>query len=124
MSTEPQNIYSEALNKSLEIFISFNERAIDEVMSKGLCPVAQAAGLDRIIIFRIYGLESSTAGEIYRWDKALGGTAPIDPLLRVLPVTAVLKRWVSIVSDDSCISLKRSEFTKEEAAFLSPRGVM
>ena len=118
-----RTIYADALNKSLEIFVSYTEKAFNDVMSNGLRPVAEAAGLDRIIIFRIFGLKSNSAGEIYRWDKAEGGTAPVDPVLKALPVTSALKRWISIVSDDTCISLRRSDFAEDEAAFLGPRGV-
>ena len=120
---ERRTVYANALNKSLEIFTSYTEKAIDDVMSNGLRLIADAANLDRIIVFRIFGLESNTAGEIYRWDKVLGGTAPVDPALKVLPVTPALKRWISIIANDTCVSLRRSEFTEDEAAFLSRRGV-
>ncbi|MCL1818081.1 MAG: GAF domain-containing protein, partial [Spirochaetaceae bacterium] len=120
---ESRTAYAYALNKALDIFVSYTEESIDDVMSKGLWPVADTACLDRIIVFRILGLQSNTAGEIYRWDKAHGGTAPVDPALKVVPVTAALKRWISVMTDNTCISLRRSEFTEDEAAFLSPRGV-
>jgi len=121
---ERLELYTDALNKSLEIFVSVTEKGIDNVLSNGLWPVATAAGLDRIIVFRISNIDAMTCGEKYRWDRVLGGTAPIDESLRVLPVTTAIARWVSIISDDSCISLKRSEFKEDEAAFLTPRGVM
>jgi diguanylate cyclase (GGDEF)-like protein/PAS domain S-box-containing protein len=122
-ANERRTVYADALNKSLEIFISFTEKAFDDVMSNGLRPVADAAGLDRVIVFRVFGIESNTAGEIYRWDKIEGGTAPLDNALKVLPVTSTMKRWISVVSNDTCISLRRSEFAEDEAAFLTPRGV-
>jgi len=121
---ERLELYNNALNKSLEIFVSYTEKEIDTVLSKGLWPVATAAGLDRIIVFRISNVDAFACGEKYRWDRLLGGTAPIDEALRVLPITTAISRWVSIMSDDSCITIKRSEFKEDEAAFLSPRGVM
>ncbi|MDR2953313.1 MAG: diguanylate cyclase [Treponema sp.] len=120
---ERREAYAKALDKSLEICVSFSEKAVAEVLSNGLRPVADAAGLDRIIIFRVYGLETNTAGEIFRWDRIEGGAAPVDSALRILPVTNALKRWVSVVSEDKCISLRRSQFAEDEAAFLNPRGV-
>ncbi|MCL1912061.1 MAG: hypothetical protein FWG13_07640, partial [Leptospirales bacterium] len=117
---ERRTVYANALNKSLEVFVSYTEEAVDDVMSNGLRPIADAADLDRIIVFRIFEIENNTAGEIYRWDKAKGGTAPLDEALKVLPLGGAMKRWVSIVSSDTCISLKRSEFAEDEAAFLSP----
>jgi signal transduction histidine kinase/ActR/RegA family two-component response regulator len=116
-------IYTEALNKSLKKFISHTEETIDDVMSDGLWPIAEAASLDRIIVYRVWAAERHAAGEIYRWDKAKGGSTPVDEALKTLPVTETVKRWIHMMSDDSHISLKRSEFTEGEAAFLSPRGV-
>jgi diguanylate cyclase (GGDEF)-like protein len=123
-ANESRELYANALNKSLEIFVSYTDKEVDNIMSNGLRPIALAAGLDRIIIFRILNKGDMTFGEKYRWDRGMGGTAPIDEALRELPVTTAVTRWISIMSDDSCISLKRSEFKADEAAFLSPRGVM
>jgi len=123
-SNQCRELYARALNKSLEIFVSYTEKDIDDILSNGLKPIAAAAGLDRIIVFRILSKDAMLCGEKYRWDRVTGGTAPIDDTLRELPVTSAIRRWVSIISDDSCISLKRSEFKEDEAAFLSPRGVM
>jgi signal transduction histidine kinase/CheY-like chemotaxis protein len=115
--------YTSALNKSLEIFVSHAEEAIADVMSNGLRPIAEAASLDRIVIFRVWSREDESAGEIYRWEKEQGGSAPVDEALRKLPVTEAVRRLMYAVSDGSCISLRRGEFTEAEIAFLSPRGV-
>jgi diguanylate cyclase (GGDEF)-like protein len=123
-TNERRDLYDSALNKTLEIFVSYTDKDIDHILSHGLWQVATAAGLDRIIVFRILNKGAMLCGEKYRWDRLIGGTAPIDEALRELPVTTAIARWVSIMSDDSCISLKRSEFKEDEAAFLSPRGVM
>jgi diguanylate cyclase (GGDEF)-like protein len=121
---ERRELYANALNKALEIFVSYTEKDIDDILSNGFKPISAAAGLDRIIIFRISNRDAMLCGEKYRWDRISGGTAPIDDVLRELPVTSAIRRWVSVMSEDSCISLKRSEFKEDEAEFLSPRGVM
>jgi len=123
-ANERCELYANALNKALEIFVSYTEKEIDDILSNGLKPVAAAAGLDRVIVFRILNKESMLCGEKYRWDRIIGGTAPIDDVLRELPMTLAIRRWVSIMLDDTCINLRRSEFKEDEAAFLSPRGVM
>jgi len=123
-TNERRELYSNALNKSLEIFVSYTEKEVDDILSNGLEPIAAAAGLDRIIVFRISDREAMFCGEEYRWDRIMGGTAPIDDNLKELPITTAITRWVSIMSDDSCISLKRRDFKADEAAFLTPRGVM
>jgi len=123
-TNERCELYANALNKSLEIFVSYTEKEIDDILSNGLWPIATAAGLDRVIVFRISNKDAMLCGEKYRWDRIIGGTAPIDEVLRELPVTSAIRRWVSLILDDSCISLRRSEFKDDEAVFLAPRGVM
>jgi len=119
-----RELYANALNKSLEIFVSYIEKDVDDVLSNGLKPIAAAAGLDRIIILHVSDRITKLCGEKYRWDRIIGGTATIDESLRELPVNTAIERWIPIMSDDSCISLKRSEFKEDEAEFLVPRGVM
>jgi diguanylate cyclase (GGDEF)-like protein len=121
---ERRDLYANALNKSLEVFVSYSEKEFNDIMSKGLKPIAAAAGLDRITVFRIYNQEVMLSGEKYRWDRHKGGTVPVEDDLKELSLSPVLSRWISIMSDDFCINLKRSDFKEDEAAFLSPRGVM
>jgi diguanylate cyclase (GGDEF)-like protein len=118
-----REIYAYALNKSLETFVSYTERSFDDVMSNGLSQIANVTDVDRILVFRVWSKEQSGAGEIYRWDRIEGGTRPVDDALKVLPVFPALKRWISAMSEDTCVSLRRSEFLPDEDAFLSPRGV-
>jgi hypothetical protein len=92
-SNERRELYSNALNKTLEIFVSYTEKEIDDILSHGLWPIANAAGMDRIIVFRISEKNGMSFGEKYRWDRLIGGTAPIDEALRELPVTTAVKRW-------------------------------
>jgi hypothetical protein len=119
-----RDLYANALNKSLEVFVSYSEKDFNDIMSKGLKPIAAAAGLDRITVFRIYNQEFIFSGEKYRWDRLKGGTAPVDEDLKELPASPVISRWNSIMSDDFCISLKRGDFKEDEAALLTPRGIM
>jgi len=123
-ANERRELYANALDKSLEIFVSYTEKDVDDILSNGLWPIAAVAGLDQIIVFNVSNKDAMFCGEKYRWDRIAGGTAPIDPALRELPVTSVIRRWVSIISNGSCISLKRGEFKEDEAEFLGPRGVM
>jgi len=115
--------YTNALNRTLEIFVSRTEESIDAIMGNGLYPVMDVMSLDRIIVFRVRNLQSSDSGEIYRWDRAGHGSVPIDDELKTLPVTTALKRWIVAMMNDECVSLRRSDFTEDEAAFLTPRGV-
>jgi len=118
------NAYARALNKALEIFVSHAEQSFDDVMSNGLYAIADVANIDRLLVCRVWAKERNSAGEIYRWDRLEGGTAPVSEEMKVLPVNTALKRWVVAMMNDSCVSLRRSGFLEDEAAFLSPHGVM
>jgi len=120
--------YTNALNRTLEIFVSRAEESIDAVMGNGLWPVMDVVSLDRLLVFRSRNPQSKDAderksGEIYRWDRDSRGSAPIDDKLKTLPVTTALKRWLGAMMNDECVSLRQSDFTEDEAAFLTPRGV-
>jgi GAF domain-containing protein len=123
-TNERRELYANALNKSLDIFVSYIEKEVGDILSNGLWPIATAAALDMIMVFRVLNRDAMLCIENYRWDRIIGGTVTIDPTLRELPITTAIERWISIMSDDSCISLKRGEFKEDEAAFLVPRGVM
>ncbi|MDR0467121.1 MAG: PAS domain-containing protein, partial [Deltaproteobacteria bacterium] len=120
---ERRIVMMNALNKSLETSISYAEDMFSDIMSNALRPIADAADLDRIIFFRVWKKERQYAGEVYRWDREAGGTAPVDEALKILPEFGAMKRWISVMSHDACISIKRGEFEEDEAAFLTPRGV-
>jgi diguanylate cyclase (GGDEF)-like protein/PAS domain S-box-containing protein len=115
--------YAGALNSALEVFVSNTDGSIGAAMSNGLHFIADAAEIDRIIVFRSFDAKKAEAGEIYRWDKALGGAVPIDETLRALPVTTTIRAWLSVMKEDTCVALRRSEFKEGEASFLSPRDV-
>ena len=43
---------TDALVKAIEIFTSHSEKKFDDVISKGIKLIAEAAGLDRIVFYR------------------------------------------------------------------------
>jgi len=114
----------EALNKSIEIFTAHTEISFDDVMSNGLKPVADAAGLDRIVIYRKRSTEEGMRIEqIYRWDKVKGGLVCLDEELRVFPGVPVVDDWTEILSKNGCVRIRCSDMSNEEKALLSPFGV-
>jgi len=64
----------DALNKSLDIFSSNNEKTFEDVMTNGIWPLADVVGLDRVVFYKVMDfVEEKRFGQIYRWDKAEGG---------------------------------------------------
>ena len=97
--TKHRAVIVEALNKSVEIFTSHDEKTFDEVMANGIKPVAEAVGLDRVVFYRRFIIDGNIHfGQTFRWDKAEGGLISLDDELRILPNTPVMVRWISLVS--------------------------
>ena len=113
-----------ALNQALEIFTSNNGKTFDDVMTDGLRPIADAAGLDSIIVYSLLNNEAEKHfGQVYRWVKEEGGIAPINESLRVLPNNPTIKRWIEALSKGSLLTIKASGLDEDEKAFLDKFGV-
>jgi signal transduction histidine kinase/CheY-like chemotaxis protein/PAS domain-containing protein len=115
----------DALNKSIEIFSTHGEKTFDEVMTKGIRPFADAVGLDRVAFYRLVDIkEGKRLGQVYRWDKPEGGLMYLAEELKVLPNVPVLEKWISILLQGGCIRFRKSDYTKDAAAFLRTYGVI
>ena len=117
---ERRGIYFDVLAKSISAFVSYDDINYEDALADGFRAIAEAEDIGRIVVFRIWSEKTGSISEIYRWDKKLGGTAPIDEALRELPVNPTITRWYSILQEDACIRLNGGELSEDEAAFLSP----
>ena len=113
-------IYTKALNKALEIFISENEEDISGVLSNGLQPIAEAAGLDRVIVYCLF---NNRFGQVYRWVKDEGGTSELDAELKILPRHPAILKWTEVCSKGGTVNIHESNMSPDEASFLVPFGV-
>jgi len=116
----------EALNKSLEIFSGNFEDTFNEVITNGIRPFADAAGLDRVVFYKSMDTDNEGGkrlGQVYRWDKSEGGLMSLADELKILPSLPILENWISNASNDSCIRIRESDFSQEVSAFLSVYGI-
>lgn len=115
-----------ALNQAVEIFVSHNEETFEDVLSDALRPVAEAAELSRIVVYRVLEREPFKLGQTYRWDKGGkegGGLIPIADELRVLPDIPVLCNWVSVLSKGEWVNVHTGFMTEDEKAFADIYGI-
>jgi signal transduction histidine kinase/PAS domain-containing protein len=105
-----------ALNKAIEIFISHSEDTFDDMMGNALLPIAEAAELQRIVLFWLLD-KNERMGERYVW--AYGKTAALDKELIELPVNQSIARWLKLLARGECINIRADEASKDEADFLS-----
>jgi PAS domain S-box-containing protein len=113
-----------ALNESVEILSVNKENTFDEVLAKGIQPVADAVGLDRIIIYAMVEKDGhKRLGQVYQWYKLKGGLVSPDDELRILPNIPVVENWISIISNGGYVRLRKSDYSESEESFFRPYGV-
>jgi len=110
-----------ALNKTVEIFTSHREISFNEVIGSGLLSVADAAGLNRIAVYKLIDKESFQLGQIYTW--AYGNTTPLDEELVQLPNIPPIIRWLDALTKGECINGNTKDMPRDEVEFLSRFGV-
>ena len=104
-----------ALNKTIEIFTSHNEISFNEVISNGLAPVADAAKLDRVSVYRLLDKRSRKMGQIYVW--ASGKTDDLDKELIELPNIPPTRRWLEKLIKGECINENVKDMDEESKVF-------
>ena len=108
-----------ALNEATEAFTSINGETFDEVMTNGIKPIAEAAGIDRVAVYRLLD-SGGHFGQVYLWH---GKTRPLVEELIVVPDNPPVVRWLEILKKDICINGNVNEMAPDEAALLSHFGV-
>ena len=110
-----------ALCEATEIFTSHSEQIFEEVVSSGLQPVAVAAGIDRVAVYRVLDSKNGRMGQIYVW--AYGKTVPLDEELIVLPDVPPVRRWLNILTKGECVYGNIKEMDKDQAGFCAMFGI-
>jgi diguanylate cyclase (GGDEF)-like protein len=108
-----------ATNKMAEILLSHEDEAFINVMSRGLKPVCDVAGIDRVAVYRLLN-DNERFGQIYLWK---GKTVPLDDELRVLPDNTTINRWIDVLGEDKCINVNTMDLSGDEADFLRAFGI-
>jgi diguanylate cyclase (GGDEF)-like protein len=102
-----------------EILLSHEDEAFVNVMSRGLKPVCEVAGIDRVAVYRRLS-DNERFGQIYLWQ---GKTIPLDDDLRVLPDNRVTNSWINDLSTDKYVNINTMDLPGHEADFLRQYGV-
>jgi len=118
--SESRYAISSALSDAVEILTSHREEVFDDVISNGLRPIADAAGLDRIAVYRL--LEGNgRLGQMYVWKH--GKSAPLDVELIEAPNNPPIIRWLKTLMKGECIHGRLDFMAGDEAAFLGSFGI-
>lgn len=107
-----------ALNEMAVALLSYESEAYEEVISRGLKPVCNTAGVDRVAVYRLLDKDVHL-GQVYLW---FGQTIPIDEDLRVVPLDPPVIRWLDVLTKGGCINASVDDMPDDEAAWLSQFG--
>ena len=112
-----------ALNEMAVILLSGEHKTLDNSLSKGLHSVADTAALDGVAIYRIINVDSGKRfGQAYRWDKAKGGTVPVEEKFRILPDLPFLNQWSAMLAEGKDVKVNSGSDSEEVSTFLNAHG--
>ncbi|MDR0496121.1 MAG: PAS domain-containing protein, partial [Treponema sp.] len=109
-----------ALNQMSVLLLSHENETFSDTMNKGLKPITESAGVDRIAVYKRLGKEETRLGQVYLW---YGETIPLEEELIVLPENPPVLRWLEILRSGDGINEDVSKMPKDAAAFLRLFGV-
>jgi signal transduction histidine kinase/DNA-binding response OmpR family regulator len=113
-----------ALQKMLEILLAHSEADFDDVMSNGIWQLAEAIDLDRVAVFRYIDFNGEMRlRQMYRWDKAEGGTTSVITGANELPQNKTIASWMGILSKNGYINTRISDLSGGERTFMSLFGI-
>jgi len=117
------NIETKILNETVGIFTSESLKKYEDIMNDCVRFVSDTFSLDRVIIFCQEEMDRGAFGEFYKWDKAGGGTVPINEALRVLPSIPALTEWFARVSKGECLTRRLDKMSKDEMDLAKMFGI-
>ncbi|MCL1821148.1 MAG: PAS domain-containing protein, partial [Oscillospiraceae bacterium] len=108
-----------ALNEMSMTFLSREKESLGDIMNKGLKPLTNAVGVNRVAIYRVVE-GTSKLGQIYLWD---GETIPLEKELLTLPESAFTVRWLKLLNENGYYNANVGEMEENAAAYLRQFGV-
>ncbi|MDR1838727.1 MAG: response regulator, partial [Treponema sp.] len=89
---------ADVLNKTAVTFLSNSEKTFEDIMTTGMTPIADMAGLDRLSVWRNSTVENILhTSQIYRWDRESGGTTEPTPGLTDVTFAKLAPRWEELL---------------------------
>jgi len=112
----------EALNKVVITFASLGEASFTNIITNGLQYIADAVGVDRIIIYNYRdGENGKCLTQIYRWDRAAYSLA--GKLFTLSNDDGAVKEWTAAMLRNECVAKSQSDMTEDEKKFAAPFGI-
>ena len=108
-----------ALNETATRLLSTENETFGEVMDKAIKPIAEAAGIDRVAVYR-YSDKYLRFSQVYLW---IGKTVPLEESMYEIPVKSPVSLWHESFVKGECINANLNNLTGIEVDYLGRFGI-
>jgi len=113
----------ELLNKTAIVFMAQQNKSFEDIMTIGLKLIIDELDLDRLSVWRNFSMPDGLhASQIFRWDKASGGTTEPTPELTDVLYSDLAPRWKDVLANGETLNSPANQLP--EAALLKRFGVI
>ena len=117
--------FADTLNGMARLFLSHSDTSFEDMMTAGIRLLVDLIGVDRVSIFRNSQINGVLhMSQIYRWDKASGGTTKPNQDFINLPYAQIVPSWEGAFGDNETINGPVRLLPGREAATLGAIGVV
>jgi signal transduction histidine kinase/CheY-like chemotaxis protein/PAS domain-containing protein len=114
-----------ALSNAATTFLSYGGNSFDDMISAGINFIADAAGVDRLSVWRNSNKpEGLCLSQIYRWDKASGGTTPPVPQFSDIPYAKIAPDWEVLLANGETVNSPTRLMPETESKTLESFGIV
>jgi PAS domain S-box-containing protein len=111
------------LNNMSEIFLTQSGRTLEDVMNEGSRMLTDLAEIDRFSLFRNTVEDGYLyMSQIYRWEKASGGTTKINDNYAHVAYRQIAPEWEQVFKEGKSLSGPVRLMPKRESALLNSLG--
>ena len=108
-----------AINEMAKNLLSHENESFGDVMGEGLVPIAEAAGIDRIAVYR-YIDQYLRFSQVYLW---IGKTVPLEDFMLEMPIIPPVSTWHSSFVKGECINANMDDLPEDEVEYLVRFGI-
>ena len=108
-----------AINEMASKLLSHERESLVDVMSYSMKPIADAAGLKRIAVYRYLDMHTQFS-QVYLW---IGRTVPLEDFMIMIPSDDVVTRWMQTWIKNECINANLKYSPDDEVEWLGKFGI-
>jgi len=93
------------LNEMSRIFLSYDDKTLEEKMTAGVRLIADMMDLDNVSVWRTFMIaDDLCTSQVHRWNRDAGGTVAPRPDLQNVPCALLTPHWEEILAGEQVMS--------------------